>query len=234
MFRLLRWTKMSRRFGDCILNRIFALGRAGAGRALRFASGGWASSRDARRSTSGRLAEDRRGIAAVEFALAATPLLFIAFGFFGINLMFYTLSTMQSAAQYSVMLLATGNATLKNGSSGTTIVSGTTYKTFTGTVISCSSNPTSPSPEYFACTDPALPTWATFSVVANEDCSVPKVSVTISLAQATEAAMAGDAVSTNGQCTSTGGVMSFGNLFCSFTGQSLSTTAVAMKQGSCP
>ncbi len=139
----------------------------------------------------------RRGVAAVEFALATTPLLFIVFGFFAINLMFYTLSTMQSAAQYAAMMLATGRATTAN----------------TGALVSCSALPESPTAEYFACTDTVLPGWATFQVSSVRDCSVPKVSVTISV-KASAAALA--------------------DVFSFFTGQTLTTTSVAMKQGTCP
>jgi Flp pilus assembly protein TadG len=139
----------------------------------------------------------RRGVAAVEFALAATPLMFIVFGFFAINLMFYTLSTMQSAAQYAAMMLATGRATTSN----------------TGALVSCTASPANPTAEYFACTDSALPGWATFQVSSAEDCSVPKVSVTISV-NASAAALA--------------------DVFSFFTGQTLATTSVAMKQGTCP
>jgi len=147
----------------------------------------------------------QRGVAAVEFALAATPLLFIVFGFFAINLMFFTLTTMQSAAQYAAMVLATGHATTAN------------VAPTVGTAISCSTSPASPSAEYFACTDPVLPSWATFSVLSQKDCTnpaIPKVSVTISV-NASAAALA--------------------DIFQFFTGQTLTTTSVAMYQkGTCP
>ena len=143
------------------------------------------------------LGRSRRGVAAVEFALASTPLLFIVFGFFAINLMFFTLSTMQSAAQFAAMMLATGRATTAN----------------TGALVACSSPPSSPTAEYFACTDTVLPGWASFQVSSAEDCSVPRVSVTISV-NASAAALA--------------------DIFNFFTGQTLATTSVAMKQGPCP
>jgi Flp pilus assembly protein TadG len=143
------------------------------------------------------LGRSRRAVAAVEFALAATPLLLIVFGFFAINIMFYTLSTMQNAAQYAAMMLATGRATTANS----------------GTLVSCATTPASPSAEYYACTNGVLPGWATFQASSREDCSIPKVSVTISV-NASTAALA--------------------DVFSFFTGQTLSTTSVAMKQGTCP
>jgi Flp pilus assembly protein TadG len=148
----------------------------------------------------------RRGVAAVEFALAATPLLFIVFGFFAINLMFFTLTTMQVAAQNAALVRAYGQATTTN------------IAPAVGTAVSCSSNPISPSAEYFACSDPALPTWASFSVLSGKDCTnaaIPKVSVTVSV-NASAAALA--------------------DVFQFFTGQTLSTTVVSMafKQGICP
>lgn len=143
------------------------------------------------------LAPARDGVAAVEFALAATPLLLIVFGFFAINIMFYTLSAMQNSAFYAASLLAAGQATTAN----------------TGTVVSCATSPASPTAEYYACTGTMLPGWATFQATSHEDCTVPKVSVTISV-NASAAALA--------------------DVFSFFTGQTLTTTSVLMKQGSCP
>ena len=143
----------------------------------------------------------RRGVAAVEFALAATPLLFIVFGFFATNMMFYTLSAMQNSAQFAVTMLAAGRAT-------TTSTGGVAV-----TPVSCDTHPNSPTAEYFACTGVMLPGWATFMASSSEDCSVPKVSVTMTV-NASTAAMA--------------------DIYNFFANDILTTTAVAMKQGSCP
>ena len=142
-----------------------------------------------------------RGVAAVEFALAATPLLFIVFGFFATNMMFYTLSAMQNSAQFAVTMLATGRAT-------TTSTGGIAVPP-----VSCDTHPNSPTAEYFACTGTMLPGWATFVATSSEDCSVPKVSVTMTV-NASSAAMA--------------------DVYHFFSNDILTTTAVAMKQGSCP
>jgi Flp pilus assembly protein TadG len=143
------------------------------------------------------LVRARRGVAAVEFALAMTPLLLIVFGFFAINIMFYTLSAMQNSAFYAASLLAAGKATTTNNNA----------------VVSCAASPAHPSAEYYVCNSSMLPEWATFEVTSAEDCSVPKVSVTVSV-NASAAALA--------------------DVFSFFTGQTLTTTSVQMKQGSCP
>ena len=140
----------------------------------------------------------RRGVAALEFAVIAVPLLGIIFGFFAINIMFYTLSTMENAGIYAAQLLAAGKATTAN----------------TGTSVSCSTAPASPSVEYYVCNSGVLPGWATFSAASSYDCSVPKVSVTITV-DASTAALA--------------------DVYSVFSGRTLSTTSVAMKTGTtCP
>ena len=113
----------------------------------------------------------RRGVAAVEFALAATPLLMIVFGFIATNLLFFTLSVMQNSANYAAVMLATGSATTTN----------------TGTLISCSAPPASGTAEYYACI--GLPSWATFQAKSSRDCAALKASVTISVS-ASAAALA--------------------------------------------
>lgn len=138
----------------------------------------------------------RRGVAALEFAMAATPLIILVFGFFAINLMFYTLTTMQNASFFAVTMLAAGRATTAN----------------TGTPVSCAATPASPTAEFFACSDPSLPGWATFQVSSTQDCAGLKVSVTVSV-NASSAALV--------------------DIFSTFTGETLTTTSVAMKQGSC-
>ncbi len=158
------------------------------------------------------LAQCRRGVAAVEFALAMTPMLMIVFGFIATNLMFYTLSVMQNSSQYGTMMGATGQA--KSNANGTISVANRT-----STNIACSSGSppvangalTTAMVEYYACT--GLPSWANFSVSTVEDCSVPKFSVTISV-NASSAALA--------------------DIFNFFTSQTLSASSVAVKQGTCP
>ena len=117
------------------------------------------------------LARCRRGVAAVEFALAATPLMLIVFGFIATNLLFFTLSIMQNSANYAAVMLATGNATTAN----------------TGTLVACSGPPASGTAELYACT--GLPSWATFQASSLRNCSTLKVSVTISVS-ASAAALA--------------------------------------------
>ena len=154
----------------------------------------------------------RRGVAAVEFALAITPMLLIVFGFIATNVMFYTLSVMQNSSHYGTMMGATGQA--KNNFNGL-ITSGNS----SSSSVPCSSG-TPPVPnaalttsmvEYYACT--GLPTWANFTVATSEDCSVPKFSVTISV-NASSAALA--------------------DIFNFFTSETLKATSVAVKQGTCP
>lgn len=125
----------------------------------------------ARLGSGSALAQCRRGVAAVEFALAATPLMMIVFGFIATNLLFFTLSVMQNSANYAAVMLATGSATTAN----------------TGALVSCSGPPASGTAEYYACT--GLPAWATFQASSRRDCAVPKVSVTISVS-ASAAALA--------------------------------------------
>lgn len=179
------------------------LSKAHAGAALRGHTGtdrlmaAWSVRRILTSMPGRALVRARRGVAAVEFALAMTPLLLIVFGFFAINIMFYTLSAMQNSAFYAASLLAAGKATTANN----------------GTVVSCGSSPSRPTAEYYVCTSSMLPEWATFQATSAEDCSVPKVSVTVSV-NASAAALA--------------------DVFSFFTGQTLTTTSVQMKQGSCP
>jgi len=155
----------------------------------------------------------RRGVAAVEFALAVTPLLLIVFGFIAVNLMFYTLSVMQNAANYASMSVATGqinqnaNGTFSNSNKGST-------------AVACSPLPPTTQIEYYACQ--TLPTWAAFNVTTSESCSTtpPTISIAISV-DATAA-----------------GILDLSALFGStmgmFSGKTLTATSVAMIQGSCP
>jgi Flp pilus assembly protein TadG len=158
------------------------------------------------------LARCRRGVAAVEFALAMTPMLLIVFGFIATNVMFYTLSVMQNSSQYGTMMGATGQA--KNNVNGTITAANRTSSNVacsTGSPPTANAALTTSMVEYYACT--GLPSWANFSVTTLEDCSVPKFSVTISV-NASSAALA--------------------DIFSFFTSETLTATSVAVKQGTCP
>jgi Flp pilus assembly protein TadG len=144
-----------------------------------------------------------RGIAAVEFAIVATPLMLITFGFIATSAVFYTWSAMQSGAQYAALLVATGQ--IKSLSTGAISASNTTATT------TCGSSLTSTEAEYYACT--GLPSWVTFTVTTTENCTTPSVTVSLS-ASATAAAIA--------------------DVFSIFSGKTLVSNAVVMKQGQCP
>jgi Flp pilus assembly protein TadG len=77
--------------------------------------------------------------------------------------------------------------------------------------VSCGSSLNGTQVEYYACT--GLPAWTTFTAKAAESCGVPNVSVTLT----TSAATAGLA-----------------NIYSLFSGVTLTASATAMKQGSCP
>ena len=109
----------------------------------------------------GRLASCRRGLASLEFALVAAPLLMTVFGFISLSAVFFTMTAMQVSAQLSARLVSTGQVT-----------------SFSGKQVSCSASLSSTQAEYYACS--GLPTWAAFSVTTAEDCTVPSVTVTIS------------------------------------------------------
>jgi Flp pilus assembly protein TadG len=126
-----------------------------------------------------RLVRCDRAVAAVEFALALTPLLMLVFGFIAASAIFFTMSTMQSYAQYAARMMATGQITqLSTGAISTTNTTATT---------NCSSSLSSSQVEYYACT--GLPSWVPVSVTATENCAVPSVTVSLS-ASASSAALA--------------------------------------------
>ena len=131
---------------------------------------------------------------ALEFALVLPTLLLVAFGMISINLAIYTMSAMQSAAQYAALMGATGQA-----------------KSFHGMATQCSGSLSSTQVEYYACQ--GLPTWATFTVTATENCATPSVSVSLSVNA--EAAAVSD-------------------IFKILSGTTLTSSAVEMKQGTCP
>ncbi len=125
------------------------------------------------------IARCRRGIAALEFAIVATPLMLMTFGVIAVGAVFYTLSAMQSATQYAALMVATGQ--IKSISTGAFTTSNTTATT------TCSGSLTSTEAEYYACT--GLPSWVTFTVTTTENCATPSVAVSLS-ASATTAAIA--------------------------------------------
>jgi Flp pilus assembly protein TadG len=143
------------------------------------ASGSDGGRRRANAGTLRGLAGNRRGVAALEFALASTPLLMLVFGFIATNAVFYAWSTMQNNAQYAARLMATGQiANLATGPIGSAANTST---------AACSSSLNSTEVEYYACT--GLPSWVGFTVTATEDCTVPSVTVSLS-ANASAAALA--------------------------------------------
>lgn len=119
----------------------------------------------------------RRGVAAVEFALVATPFLLLLFGCIATNTLLFTWSAMQTAAQYAAQMVSTGQITKL--STGTITSSNNTATT------KCSSTLTSSEAEYYACT--GLPGWGTFTVTTTESCAVPSVTVSLSAAAGTAA-----------------------------------------------
>lgn len=146
---------------------------------------------------------DRRGSAAVEFAVIAAPLMTILFGFIATNVLFFTWAAMQDSAQLAARMVSTGQ--VKNFANGAITTSNTT------STVTCSGTLTSAQAEYYACQ--GLPAWASFSVTATENCSVPSVTVSISV-DAKAAAMA--------------------DIYSIFTGKTLVAQSVVMKEGLCP
>ncbi len=135
-----------------------------------------------RRGAIRRLFQDfgrcRRGVAALEFAIVVTPLMLIVFGFIAVSAVFYTWSTMQNAAQYAALLVATGQVTSIN-----TGALSTSNKTASTT---CGGSLKTTQAEYYACT--GLPGWVSFTVTTTENCTTPSVVVSLS-ASATQAAI---------------------------------------------
>lgn len=145
----------------------------------------------------------RRGSAALEFALVAGPLMTIMFGFLATNVMFFTWAAMQDSAQMAARMIATGQ--VKNFANGAITTANTT------STVTCSGTLATTTAEYYACQ--GLPSWATFSVTASENCAVPSVSVSISVG-ASAAALA--------------------DIFSIFSGKTLVAQSVMMKEGVCP
>jgi len=145
----------------------------------------------------------RRGAAALEFALVVGPLMTVMFGFMATNVLFFTWAAMQDSAQFAARMVATGQ--VKNFANGAITLANTT-----STVV-CSGTLNTTMAEYYACQ--GLPTWATFTVTASEDCAVPSVSVSISVS-ATSAALA--------------------DIYAIFAGKTIVAQSVLMKEGVCP
>jgi Flp pilus assembly protein TadG len=118
------------------------------------------------------LVRARRGVAAVEFALAATPLLMMIFGFISANLLFITWSNMQNAAYNAVYVMATGQVT-----------------SFQSKAVTCSMSLTNSQAEYYACQN--LPTWVTFNATATENCTSP-ATVTVKVSASASATAGAD------------------------------------------
>ncbi len=145
----------------------------------------------------------RRGSAAVEFALIVGPLLTIMFGFIATNILFFSWAAMQDSAQFAARMVSTGQ--VKNFANGAITLANTT------STVTCSGTLTSTQAEYYACQ--GLPSWATFTVTASQNCAVPSVTVSISV-NAKTAALA--------------------DVYSIFTGKTLVAQSVLMKEGLCP
>ena len=113
----------------------------------------------------------RRAVAALEFALAAGPLLLMIFSFIAMNAVFYTLQSMQGAVQNAATLMATGQLT-----------------SFSGANVTCSSSLATTTVEYYACQN--LPDWVTFTAYVTRNCTAPAMVTVLLTADAKSAALA--------------------------------------------
>ena len=111
------------------------------------------------------LAQCRRGVAAVEFALVLPIRMLLLFGMISGSAAFLTWGMMQGSSQYGARIMSTG--TVKNNSAGAISTSNTTA------TVTCSSSLSSSDVEYYACSN--LPAWASFTVTTTENCAVPSV-----------------------------------------------------------
>lgn len=98
---------------------------------------------------------DRRGVAALEFAMLSAPMLMLLFGFISINLILYSWSSMQTAAQNAATVLSTGQIS--------------TFTSSAASPVNCSPAPASTTVEYYGCQ--GLPNWTTFKVAVTQTCS---------------------------------------------------------------
>jgi Flp pilus assembly protein TadG len=125
------------------------------------------------------LLDCRRGVVALEFALASVPLLMLMFGFIATSAIFNTWSSMQANTQYAARMMSTGQ--INNNVNGTFSTSNASSST------ACGGSLRNTQVEYYACT--GLPSWATYTVTTTENCIVPSVTVSLS-ANAASAAIA--------------------------------------------
>ena len=145
----------------------------------------------------------RRGTAALEFAMVMPPFLLLCFGFIGTNAALMTRSSAQNSAQVAASLMATGKVT--------NFATGPITGQMATATTTCSGSLATTTVEYWACQ--GLPSWATFSVTASRNCSVPSVTVRT--------------IASGFNQTTTGDV--FGVLL----GRTMTVTVVMMKQGTC-
>lgn len=137
----------------------------------------------------------RRGSAAMEFAIMGSVLMAMVFGFIATNALFYTWTAMQNSVENAGVMMATGQLT-----------------SFQSKAVSCSSTLTSSQVEYYACQ--GLPTWASFTATATENCTSP-ATVQVQLSVNGSSAALADAFSVYGTNT-------------------ITAVATLMKQGTCP
>jgi Flp pilus assembly protein TadG len=137
------------------------------------------SAKDRRFRQLGQSFRCKKGVAALEFALLATPLMLITFSAIATCLALDTMSAMQGAAQYGALMVATGQAE--------NLTSGPVSTTNTTATAKCSGSISSLDAEYYACQ--GLPSWATFTVTTTENCATPSVTVSLSV-KASQAALA--------------------------------------------
>ncbi len=140
---------------------------------------------------------------ALEFALVMPPFLVMCFGFIGVNAALSTRSVMQNTAQLAARMMATGQ--VKNFATGA--IAGATATATT----TCSGTLASTTVEFHACQ--GLPTWATFTVTASQNCAVPSVTVRIQ-ASSFSRTLTGDRMDV-------------------LLGRTLSVSSVMMKEGTC-
>ncbi len=150
-----------------------------------------------------RMRRSRRGSVGLEFALVVPPFLVLCFGFIGVNAAMFTRSAMQNTAQLAARMMATGQ--VKNFATGP--IAGATATATT----TCSGSLANTTVEFHACQ--GLPTWATYTVTATQNCAVPSVTVRI------------QATGFNGTAT--------GDRYGVLLGKTMTASVVMMKEGTC-
>lgn len=124
-----------------------------------------------------------------------STLMALVFGFIATNALFYAWTAMQNGVQNAAVMMATGQLT-----------------SFASKAVTCSTSLGTTQVEYYACL--GLPSWATFTATATENCTAPATVVVELSVNASSAALA--------------------DVFSIFSGKTLSAQATMMKQGSCP